>query len=89
MYFVLVIFVPFSAEAIEVLSCDRMVSFSTLTELLLKIVQTFKDYCGVTTEESIRKNFALIYEILDEILVLLSAISLMVKGEWISTVHIK
>jgi AP-4 complex subunit mu-1 len=28
----------------------------------------FKDYCGVLTEESIRKNFILIYELLDEMM---------------------
>jgi hypothetical protein len=27
-----------------------------------------KDYCGVVSEESIRRNFILIYELLDEIL---------------------
>lgn len=31
--------------------------------------QVFKDYCGVLTEESIRKNFILVYELLDEMLV--------------------
>lgn len=30
--------------------------------------QIFKDYCGIVTEEAIRKNFVLIYELLDEIL---------------------
>jgi AP-4 complex subunit mu-1 len=28
-----------------------------------------KDFCGVLTEDAIRKNFILIYEILDEMLV--------------------
>lgn len=28
----------------------------------------FKDYCGILTEESIRKNFTLIYELLDEMM---------------------
>lgn len=28
-----------------------------------------KDYCGVLNEESIRKNFILIYELLDEVIV--------------------
>ena len=28
-----------------------------------------KDYCGVLNEESIKSNFALIYELLDEVLV--------------------
>ena len=29
----------------------------------------WQDYCGVLTEESIRKNFILIYELLDEMIV--------------------
>ena len=28
----------------------------------------FKDYCGTLSEESIRKNFVLLYELLDEML---------------------
>jgi AP-4 complex subunit mu-1 len=32
------------------------------------MAKIFKDYCGVLTEESIRKNFILIYELLDEML---------------------
>ena len=32
------------------------------------MAKVFKDYCGVLTEESIRKNFILIYELLDEML---------------------
>ena len=31
-----------------------------------RLAKVFKDYCGVLTEESIRKNFILIYELLDE-----------------------
>ncbi len=37
-------------------------------ELLNRMAKVFKDYCGVLTEESIRKNFILIYELLDEIM---------------------
>ena len=33
------------------------------------MLQVFRDYCGVLSEESIRKNFILIYELLDEIIV--------------------
>ncbi|CAD7934958.1 unnamed protein product [Amoebophrya sp. A120] len=39
-----------------------------LLELLTKICKVFKDYCGTLTEESIRKNFVLLYELLDEML---------------------
>eukprot|EP00794_Sanderia_malayensis_P017713 gene17713-19484_t len=37
-------------------------------ELLNRIANICKDYCGVLNEESIRCNFTLIYEILDEVL---------------------
>jgi len=37
-------------------------------ELLNRLTKIFKDYCGVLNEESIRKNFVLIYELLDEIM---------------------
>jgi len=37
-------------------------------ELLVRLTKLFKDYCGVLSEESIRTNFILIYELLDEIL---------------------
>ena len=44
------------------------VSLSQTVELLNRLAKVFKDYCGVLTEESIRKNFILIYELLDEML---------------------
>lgn len=42
------------------------VSPSLIIELIGRLTRVFKDYCGVLTEESIRKNFVLIYELLDE-----------------------
>ena len=39
---------------------------SLILEILTKIANVIKDFCGVLTEESIRKNFVLIYELLDE-----------------------
>ena len=42
------------------------VSPSFTLEFLARICRIFKDYCGVLTEEAIRKNFILIYELLDE-----------------------
>uniref|UniRef100_A0A6B2L449 MHD domain-containing protein n=1 Tax=Arcella intermedia TaxID=1963864 RepID=A0A6B2L449_9EUKA len=36
-------------------------------ELLERIAAVIKDYCGVLTEEAIRKNFILVYELVDEI----------------------
>ncbi|KAK8833162.1 hypothetical protein WA577_002776 [Blastocystis sp. JDR] len=35
-------------------------------EILNRILKIIKDYCGMLTEEAVRKNFALIYELLDE-----------------------
>lgn len=37
-------------------------------DFLNALVKNIKDYCGVFTEEAIRKNFVLIYEILDEMM---------------------
>ena len=42
------------------------VSPNFLIELLHRLAKCFKDYCGVLTEESLRKNFILVYELLDE-----------------------
>lgn len=47
---------------------NENVSPSLVVELLNKMAKVFKDYCGVLNEESIRKNFILIYEILDEMI---------------------
>lgn len=44
------------------------VSPSYTLELLNRLAKVFKDYCGILTEESIRKNFILIYELLDEMI---------------------
>lgn len=39
---------------------------TAVVELLTKMAKVFKDFCGVLSEESIRKNFVLIYELVDE-----------------------
>ncbi|CAG9310868.1 unnamed protein product [Blepharisma stoltei] len=44
------------------------VSPSYVFDLLYRLVTVIKDFCGVLTEESIRKNFVLVYEIIDEII---------------------
>jgi AP-4 complex subunit mu-1 len=41
---------------------------SSVVELLAKIARVFKDYCGTLSEEAIRKNFVLLYELLDEMI---------------------
>ena len=37
--------------------------------ILCRISQLCKDYCGVLNEESLRLNFVLVYELLDEVMV--------------------
>ena len=37
-------------------------------DIIYRMMKVFRDYCGVLSEESIRKNFVLIYEIIDEII---------------------
>ena len=43
--------------------------------LIERLTKVFKDYCGVLTEESIKKNFTLIYELLDEVIVSASIVT--------------
>merc|ERR1719174_2909397 len=43
------------------------VSPSFVIELLTQLTKVCKDYIGVLSEESLRKNFTLIYELVDEI----------------------
>lgn len=44
------------------------VSPSYIFEMILGLIRVIKDYCGVLSEESLRKNFVLVYEIIDEII---------------------
>nr|CAB3454988.1 unnamed protein product [Digitaria exilis] len=44
------------------------VSPSLLLELLQRIARVTKDYLGVLSEDSLRKNFILVYELLDEVI---------------------
>ncbi|CAJ1971678.1 unnamed protein product [Sphenostylis stenocarpa] len=44
------------------------VSPSLVLELLQRIARVIKDYLGILNEESIRKNFVLVYELLDEVI---------------------
>ena len=34
---------------------------STILDIIYRMMKIFRDYCGVLNEESIRKNFVLIY----------------------------
>lgn len=46
---------------------------SLVLELLQRIARVIKDYLGVLSEESLRKNFVLVYELLDEVMVSVDA----------------
>jgi hypothetical protein len=46
----------------------RNASPSLILELLLRVARVIKDYCGVLTEDALRKNAILVYELLDEML---------------------
>merc|ERR1719324_1596285 len=49
-----------------VATTGQNISPAAVVELLTKMANVFKDFCGVLNEESIRKNFVLMYELLDE-----------------------
>jgi AP-4 complex subunit mu-1 len=44
------------------------VSPSVVHDMIYRMMKVFRDYCGILNEESIRKNFVLIYELIDEII---------------------
>ena len=48
--------------------CLKQSKILFLSQLLSTIARVFKDYCGTLSEEAIRKNFILLYELLDEML---------------------
>lgn len=49
-------------------SSARNVSPNMVIQLLSTIARIFKDYCGTISEEALRRNFILCYELLDEML---------------------
>lgn len=55
-------------ELYLVLTTKDNVSPSYFLEVLDKLMKVIRDHCGVLSEESIRKNFVLIYEIIDEMI---------------------
>jgi AP-4 complex subunit mu-1 len=55
-------------ELYLVLTTKDNVSASYFLEILDKLMKVIKDHCGILSEESIRKNFVLIYEIIDEMI---------------------
>ncbi|GFH33476.1 AP-4 complex subunit mu, partial [Haematococcus lacustris] len=54
---------------VEVVATTRdNVSPSLVLEFLRRVCSIIRDYCGHLSEETCRKNFVLIYELLDEVL---------------------
>lgn len=69
----------FNVEGVNFIFCrknDLYFCFTTLDnpsasyylEIMDRLMKVIKDHCGVLSEESIRKNFVLIYEIIDEMI---------------------
>lgn len=52
-----------------VASTQSNVSASFVAEVISRVARVFKDYCGVLTEEAIRQNFVMVYELIDEMIV--------------------
>ena len=44
------------------------ISPSYVFDVILNLIRVIKDYCGILSEESIRKNFVLVYELIDEMI---------------------
>ncbi|KAH8741940.1 hypothetical protein FG386_002315 [Cryptosporidium ryanae] len=51
-----------------ILSSEYDVSPTYVLELLYRIIKLTRDFCGVINEDSIRRNFILLYELIDEII---------------------
>ncbi|KAF7455937.1 putative coatomer protein complex, gamma sub-unit [Cryptosporidium felis] len=51
-----------------VLTSQYDVSPAYMMELLCRIMKLVRDFCGVVNEDSIRRNFILVYEIVDEVI---------------------
>ena len=51
-----------------VFTTESVVSSVWAVDLLTKLVKVLKDFCGVLSEESLRRNFILIYELIDEVI---------------------
>lgn len=52
-----------------VITTRKNISPSFGLEIINSLRRVFRDYLGVLTEESLRKNFQMVYEILDEVIV--------------------
>ena len=58
-----------TAQSMYIMSVTKYnANVTTMFLFLYRIMQVFKDYFGDVTEESIRDNFVIIYELLDEMM---------------------
>ena len=51
-----------------VFTTESLLSPVWAVDLLTKLVKVLKDFCGVLSEESLRRNFILAYELIDEVI---------------------
>lgn len=69
----------FNVEGVNFIFCKKNDLYFCLTtldnpspsyflEIIEKLMKVIKDHCGILSEESIRKNFVLVYEIIDEMI---------------------
>ena len=69
----------FTVDGVHYISVDKSGIFFVLiatgdlspvwaVDLLNKVVKAFKDFCGVLSEESLRRNFIMVYELIDEMI---------------------
>lgn len=69
----------FNVEGVNFIYCKKNDLYFCLTtldnpspsyflEIIEKLMKVIKDLCGILSEESIRKNFVLVYEIIDEMI---------------------
>lgn len=70
----------------------RNVSPLFSVQLINRISQLIKDYCGSLSEELVRENFILIYELLDEVIVCVNECNKkyfnFFVGKWVSSKYI-
>ena len=57
-----------SGGLLFMLTSRRNLAPALALELLHRVARVVKDYCGVLNEDALRKNFVLVYELLDELL---------------------
>ena len=80
--------VPNPVPALFTLPPPPVLYSSSSWTVFPRLAGLFKDYCGVLNEESIRMNFTLVYEILDEVIVSVIIFTLGFFALGVHTVHV-